>query len=179
MSRRRLAIAAWLAGLALCAWQVAHTRFVADLSSFLPSDPTPEQRLLVDQLRDGAVSRIVLIAIEGADGPARARLSQALAAALRADGRFASVANGATGTFGTQFAPPGTGLVLFMSVNAGNPFGTRVLLISAAAPAKFPFRMCPSASSMSISALVMNGITPVAAEPASPALAHEWNRTKS
>ena len=102
MSRRRLAIAAWLAGLALCAWQVAQTRFVADMSSFLPSDPTPEQRLLVDQLRDGAVSRVVLIAIEGADGPTRARLSQALAAALRADGRFASVANGATGTFDNE-----------------------------------------------------------------------------
>jgi len=102
MSRRRLAIAAWLAGLALCAWQVAQTRFVADLSSFLPSDPTPEQRLLVDQLRDGAVSRIVLIAIEGADTPTRARHSQALAAALRADGRFASVANGAAGAFDNE-----------------------------------------------------------------------------
>lgn len=102
MSRRRLAIAAWLAGLALCAWQVAQTRFVADLSSFLPSDPTPEQRLLVDQLRDGAVSRIVLVAIEGADAPTRARHSQALAAALRADGRFASVANGAAGTFDNE-----------------------------------------------------------------------------
>lgn len=99
MSRRGLAIAAWLAGLALCAWQVAQSRFVADLSSFLPSDPTPEQRLLVDQLRDGAVSRLVIIAIEGGDAPARARHSQALAAALRADGRFASVANGAAGTF--------------------------------------------------------------------------------
>jgi predicted exporter len=99
MGRSRLAIAAWLAGLALCAWQVAGTRFVADLSSFLPSNPTPEQRLLVDQLRDGAVSRIVLLGIEGADAPTRARHSQSLAAALRADSRFASVANGATGGF--------------------------------------------------------------------------------
>jgi predicted exporter len=99
MARGRWAMVAWLAGLALCAWQVAQTRFVADLSSFLPANPTPEQRLLVDQLRDGAVSRIVLVGIEGADAATRARHSKALAAALRADARFSSVANGAAAGF--------------------------------------------------------------------------------
>ena len=94
MPRRTLAIAAWLVGLALCAWQIAHTRFAADLSSFLPSAPTPEQRLLVDQLREGAVSRLVLIGIEGDDAETRARVSRALAARLRADERFAAVLNG-------------------------------------------------------------------------------------
>ena len=79
MPRRTLAIAAWLVGLALCAWQIAHTRFAADLSSFLPSAPTAEQRLLVDQLREGAVSRLVLIGIEGADAATRASaLSQSV-----------------------------------------------------------------------------------------------------
>jgi predicted exporter len=98
MQRRRLALAAWLAVVALCILQLANTRFVADLSSFLPSSPTPEQRVLVDQLRDGAISRVMLIAIEGEHDVTRARLSQTLAAALRADARFASVANGtATG----------------------------------------------------------------------------------
>ena len=92
--RSRAAVAAWVLGLALCAWQIAHTRFAADLSSFLPSAPTAEQRLLVDQLREGAVSRLVLIGIEGADGETRARVSQALAARLRADERFAAVLNG-------------------------------------------------------------------------------------
>ena len=99
MPRRTLAIAAWLVGLALCAWQIAHTRFAADLSSFLPSAPTAEQRLLVDQLREGAVSRLVLIGIEGADAATRAKVSQALAARLRADQRFASVTNGANTSF--------------------------------------------------------------------------------
>jgi predicted exporter len=93
---RMARIAIWLAGLALCAWQVAHTRFVADLSSFLPSSPTPEQRLLVDQLRDGALSRVMLLGVEGADAPARADLSRALAATLRAHPGFAAVANGGT-----------------------------------------------------------------------------------
>ncbi|HET6265118.1 MAG TPA: MMPL family transporter, partial [Usitatibacter sp.] len=74
-------------------------RFVADLSLFLPAAPTAEQRLLVDQLRDGALSRVLLMGIEGADAPVRARLSRALADALRSDERFASIANGVTRGF--------------------------------------------------------------------------------
>jgi predicted exporter len=95
VTRRGLTVAIWLAALALCIAQIAHTRFVADLSSFLPSAPTAEQRLLVDQLRDGAISRVVLVGIEGADAATRAALSRGLADALRADARFAGVANGA------------------------------------------------------------------------------------
>jgi len=93
--RRGLAVALWLLLLALCALQVARTRFVADLSSFLPAAPTAEQRLLVDQLRDGSLSRLMLLGIEGADPATRARISRSLALALRADPRFATVANGA------------------------------------------------------------------------------------
>ncbi len=93
---RTARIAIWLAGLALCAWQAANTRFIADLSSFLPGAPTPEQRLLVEQLREGALSRVMLLGIEGADASARAGLSRALAAALRASPEFVAVANGGT-----------------------------------------------------------------------------------
>ena len=96
MRNRAPRVALWLAGLALCALQVANTRFVADLSSFLPQAPTPEQRLLVDQLRDGALSRVVLLGVEGADAATRGALSRALAAGLRGDPAFVAVANGAT-----------------------------------------------------------------------------------
>jgi len=89
----------WLAVLALCGVQIAHTRFVADLSSFLPASPAPEQRFLIEQLQSGALARTMLIGIEGADRATRATLSRGLAARLRADGRFASVANGGTGGF--------------------------------------------------------------------------------
>lgn len=99
MGRRRAAIALWLAAVALCALVVSQARFVADLSSFLPAAPTEEQRLLVEQLRDGAVARVMLIGIEGADAATRARLSRSLAEALRADNRFSSVGNGATAAF--------------------------------------------------------------------------------
>lgn len=96
MTGRGLApLAAWLAALALAGALAAGARYTADLSAFLPRSPTPVQQLLVDQLRDGAVGRVMLAAIEGADAAARARLSRELAERLRADARFAYIANGA------------------------------------------------------------------------------------
>ncbi|MEP6789727.1 MAG: MMPL family transporter [Ramlibacter sp.] len=80
--------------MAACAVLVTRTSFTADMSAFLPQAPTPEQQLLVDQLRDGLVSRLVLVGIEGADAPRRAAISRALAGQLRADARFLAVANG-------------------------------------------------------------------------------------
>ncbi|HUP97398.1 MAG TPA: MMPL family transporter [Usitatibacter sp.] len=99
MPARRIAIGLWAAGLALCALVVSQARFVADLSSFFPDAPTEEQKLLVDQLRDGAISRVMLMGIEGGDAAARAALSRALAARLAADTRFSTVSNGAAGAF--------------------------------------------------------------------------------
>jgi predicted exporter len=87
MPARRVAIALWIAALAACAAIVANTRFVADLSMFLPASPTEEQRLLVDQLREGALSRTLLIGIDGADAPTRARLSAALKQKLETGAR--------------------------------------------------------------------------------------------
>ena len=104
MRSRGAAIAAWLAGLALCALVISQARFVADLSSFLPSAPTEEQKLLVDQLKDGAISRVMLVGIEGADEKKRAEVSRELAKRLAADPLFASVNNGAAGGFGREQA---------------------------------------------------------------------------
>ncbi|MDF9429117.1 hypothetical protein EM868_04805 [Cupriavidus gilardii] len=93
----RIAVALWLALLLACAAIVARTTFSADLSAFLPRAPTAEQQLLVDQLRDGLVSRLLLIGIEGGgaqDGARRAALSKALAGKLRGNPSFAAIANG-------------------------------------------------------------------------------------
>src|ERR1700742_1375132 len=92
--RRWLAIATWLIGAALCAVLVYRTTFVSDLSAFLPQSPTQEQRVLLDQLRDGVVSRLILIGIEGGDAKTRATLSKDTAARLRDNPAFAPVANG-------------------------------------------------------------------------------------
>ncbi|HEY5000164.1 MAG TPA: MMPL family transporter, partial [Usitatibacter sp.] len=99
MTGRRVAVGLWLAGLALAAAQIAQTRFVADFSSFLPSAPTAEQRLLVDQLRFGAVSRVILIGIDGGDAASRAKASRALAQSLASSPLVSSAANGAGGNF--------------------------------------------------------------------------------
>lgn len=90
----RLALAIWLAGLLACVFVISRTPFSADLSAFLPSSPTPAQQILVEQLRDGVVSRLLLVAIEGDSAPALAESSKKLAARLRTDARFVAVNNG-------------------------------------------------------------------------------------
>jgi predicted exporter len=95
MNWRRARIAAlWILCLAVASLVVARARYITDLSAFLPAKPTPAQQLLVDQLRDGPASRLILIAVERGDADARAQASVALAARLRRDARFSSVNNG-------------------------------------------------------------------------------------
>src|ERR1700722_15647713 len=92
--RRARALVVWLGCVAIAVIVVARAHYSTDLSTFLPAHPTPSQQLLVDQLRDGPASRLILIAIEGADADPRARLSRTLAATLRRYPRFAGVENG-------------------------------------------------------------------------------------
>jgi predicted exporter len=84
----------WLCCVALAAVIVARAHYITDLSAFLPASPTPTQQLLVDQLRDGPASRLILMAIEGGDTGVRARVSVAMAGRLRRDRQFSSVDNG-------------------------------------------------------------------------------------
>ncbi len=99
----RPAVWVWLALMALGAWLAHSASYVADLSAFLPSAPTAEQRVLLEQIKRGAGARVVLIGVRGGDtagelgdaGAARrADASRTLAAALRASGRFDAVHNG-------------------------------------------------------------------------------------
>ncbi|MBU1236382.1 MAG: MMPL family transporter [Gammaproteobacteria bacterium] len=90
----RFVVALWLLGLAAFALVAWRGQFTTDMSAFLPQRPSDTQRLLVEQLREGSLSRLVLIGIEGADAPTRARLSKALAARLAASGLFTGVQNG-------------------------------------------------------------------------------------
>ena len=94
MAHRARVIGAWLGCVALAALVVANAHYVSDLSAFLPAKPTPMQRLLVDQLRDGPAARLILIALEQGDSAARAALSIAVARRLRLDREFSSVNNG-------------------------------------------------------------------------------------
>lgn len=98
MNTRAVAVGVWAVLAALAALLVARARYSADLSAFLPRAPSASERLLVEQLRNGIASRLLIVAIGGADTATRARLSRELAAALRADGRFAAVENGSAAT---------------------------------------------------------------------------------
>jgi predicted exporter len=92
--RRASALVVWLGCVAIAVIVVARAHYSTDLSAFLPAHPTPTQQLLVDQLRDGPASRLILIAIEQADAASRARVSSSLVERLRKDPQFASVNNG-------------------------------------------------------------------------------------
>jgi predicted exporter len=95
MNGRRAGIAAlWLCCVAAASIIVVRAHYITDLSAFLPAKPTPKQQLLVDQLRDGPASRLILIALEQGDAGPRAQVSAAMAARLRRDRQFTSVNNG-------------------------------------------------------------------------------------
>lgn len=95
MTRRGgVATAVWAAFVVAAIFVVAFAHYTTDLSAFLPRSPTATQRLLVDQLREGIASRLILVGIEGADSAERARISVAMARRLRADPRFVAISNG-------------------------------------------------------------------------------------
>ena len=95
MSRRTMALAAWLIAMALCAtWLTRHFVVNSDLTVFLPASTTPQERLLIGQLREGVASRLILVSLGGAGEAELARASRTIARELRQSGLFAFVNNG-------------------------------------------------------------------------------------
>lgn len=95
--RRIVSLFVWVLLLGAAIWLVARAHYTADLSAFLPARPTPAQRALVEELREGVASRLILIAIDGGDPAQRAQWSQRLATRLRVDPAFSAVNNGRNG----------------------------------------------------------------------------------
>jgi predicted exporter len=93
-----LPLALWLLSIAACVLVIVNTRFVADLSAFMPSAPNARQQMLMEQFKDGIIARLMMVGIEGATPAERARLSLALAARLRNSPEFAGVQNGEAAT---------------------------------------------------------------------------------
>lgn len=91
---KRRAVALWLTLLALCIVVATRVQIGADLSAFLPQSPTPAQQLLTEQLRDGVVSRLILIGIEDGAPDTLAQTSKRLAQQLRNERSFSLVNNG-------------------------------------------------------------------------------------
>jgi len=87
-------VAIWLGGLLACLFVIVHTVFTTDLSAFLPRAPAPTEKVLVEQLREGVVSRIILMGIEGAPQSALAALSRNFSGRLRQNRNFTAINNG-------------------------------------------------------------------------------------
>jgi len=91
---RRLIPSLWLLAMLACGWVALATPVAADLTLFAPrADPVAD--LLLEQLRSGPTTRLILIGLEGDSETTRAAASRQLAERLRATARFARVANGA------------------------------------------------------------------------------------
>src|SRR5438034_401200 len=99
MPARRVIITLWVLGLLAGGAVIMQTAFSTDMSAFLPRSPRPQQQILVEQLREGVVSRLILLAIEGAPPATLAALSRAMASDLRADTQFGVVSNGDAAAF--------------------------------------------------------------------------------
>ncbi len=95
MRQNVIRVALWLAVLGLSIGLIATTPFTTDMSAFLPATPQDTQQILVDQLKDGVASRLILVGIEGAAPKTLSDISRRMAASLRHQPEFASVANGA------------------------------------------------------------------------------------
>jgi len=87
----------WLAFVLAGVAVVWNSRFTADMSFFLPSEPTAEQQALVGQITDGTVSRLLMVSIGGADVAQRAAVSRAMRQRLAIDAAYVSVQNGEAG----------------------------------------------------------------------------------
>lgn len=77
-------------------------RIESDFTAFLPPSTTPEERLLIAQLRDGLVSRLMLVALQDADEKSLAQASRKLAERLGRAAEFEYAANGSLDQFVTQ-----------------------------------------------------------------------------
>lgn len=98
MSAAARAFLIWLLAMLAGAAVVWNSHFSADMSFFLPARPSAAQQVLVDQLKEGAVTRLLMVAIEGGDAAQRATISRQLHGRLEKLPEFVSVQNGQSGS---------------------------------------------------------------------------------
>ncbi|WP_129776264.1 MMPL family transporter [Peristeroidobacter soli] len=85
----------WLVLLAGLTWFVQRQLQVStDLRLFLPSPTTPEQQLLLEEIGEGPASRVMVIALEGAEPEQLADASRTLVETLQSSPYFRIVTNG-------------------------------------------------------------------------------------
>ena len=90
----KLPVLLWLLAMAIAVGILATSRFQTDMSVFMPRHPTKSQAVLVNQLQEGAASKVVLIAVDGLAESEFETTSIAFAEALRGSSLFTFVSNG-------------------------------------------------------------------------------------
>jgi predicted exporter len=101
--RLTLPVLIWLLWLGGCCGVILWlTTVTTDLTFFLPREAGLLDAVLVQQMREGPASRMLLIGIEGADDAALARTSRRLAESLRRSPLFEGVDNGSDPALLTQ-----------------------------------------------------------------------------
>ncbi len=90
------AVGLWLVFSLICGFIVSRSQFTADMSAFLPRDPSPRQQVLIDQISEGFASRALIVAVEGVAEPVLSQISHLMGAQLKAGPEFSSVSNGQT-----------------------------------------------------------------------------------
>ncbi len=88
------AVGLWLLFFLACAVLVYRAQFTADMSAFLPREPSPRQQILIEQISEGFASKALIVGLEGASPDVLARLSESLGQKLRSGQEFSSVSNG-------------------------------------------------------------------------------------
>ena len=92
---RGLPIAGALAGAAFLAGLVfSNIEIRSDMTDFLPRGRSDAARLMLEQLRSGAATSLLILGIEGAPPDVLARISRDMTGALERSGQFAFVNNG-------------------------------------------------------------------------------------
>ncbi|MEW5973509.1 MAG: MMPL family transporter [Pseudomonadota bacterium] len=93
--KRALPPLVWLMTMGfVMAWLSTRLEVAHDLSVFLPSGSSPEEQLLLEELRAGHAAQLILLSISGGDDSQRANASKQLTTALRGSSLIAEVANG-------------------------------------------------------------------------------------
>ena len=91
----QLQLLAWIGIIAALSWYVQRDLVVGtDMRLFMPSPSTPEQRLLLEEIGEGAAARVLVVALANAPAQTLAEISSALVASLADSRNFRLVANG-------------------------------------------------------------------------------------
>jgi predicted exporter len=93
--KRWAQVVVWIASIAVLSWYVQRDLTIGtDMRLFMPSPTTPEQRLLLEEVGEGAAARVLVVALADAPAEQLAEISSTLVSSLERSSSFRFVTNG-------------------------------------------------------------------------------------